>query len=570
MLQSIQSNYGRFCAARSGSPGISLNKLVPLVICLSTTVPALAFDVDVGNPDVKLRWDTTVKYSAGFRVKSADPALTSTPNPNFDDGDRNFSPGLISNRLDVLSEADVTYHNFGARISGAAWYDDVYNQSTSNNSPFTYNALSVPNTQFPEATRKLMGRQAEVLDAFLFAKGSIGESSWSAKVGRHTLLWGESLFFGENGIVAGQASRDIVKLLAVPNSQVREFLRPTGQMSGQFQLTPDISLGAYVQYEWEKDRLPAAGSYLSRADLLGAGSERLLAGAPIAPGGGPLAFFRTGDLEPNGSGQGGAQLRWRNEDLNTDFGFYAIRYHDKSPQVYLRPSGGADPVSGSIGNYQLAYHEGVKAFGASFTKTIGSVNLGGEVSVRRNTALVANGGAVVVAPGQLADGRDNALYPVGNSAHAQLSAVHTLERTALWDGGFLLGEAAWNRRTSVTKNQANLDPNSTRDAAAFRVLFIPTWYQVVPGLELSLPVGLGYNPYGRSSVITLFNGGWSKGGDLSVGLSFTYQDTWKGGINYTHFLGSAETILDPTTTGYTYGQSLKDRNFISVSLQRSF
>lgn len=547
----------------------SIGSLVAL-FGLGLGLPASAFEIATGNPDVKLRWDNTVKYSLGARVKSADAELTSTPNPNFDDGDRNFDKGVNSNRFDLLSEADLTYRNVGARVSAAAWYDSVYNSSTDNDSPFTYNAFSVDHRHYTNDTEKLHGRKAEILDAFIFAKGEVGDSSYSVRAGRHALLWGESLFFGENGIVAGQSSRDIIKLLAVPNSQVREFLRPIGQVSGQLQLNPAISIGAYVQYDWEPDRLPASGSYLSRADLLGRGGERLIVGPPIAPGGGPAAFFRTKDLEPSGSGQGGLQLRWRNDAIDTDIGFYAIRYHDKSPQFYLRPSGGADPASGSIGTYQQIYHQGVKAYGVSATKTFGSVNLAGEISVRRNTALVANGGAAVVLPGQAADGDHNPLYPVGNSVHAQVSAIHTLERAALWDGGFLLGEIAWHRRTSITKNAQNLDPNATRDAVGLRVLFIPTWYQVLPGLELSAPIGLGYNPSGRSSVITLFNGGWSKGGDLSIGLSSIYLDTWKASINYTTFIGSAGTILDPLTTSYTFKQSLKDRDFVTLSIQRTF
>src|SRR5262249_40906603 len=161
----------------------------------------------------------------------------------------------VSNRLDVLSEADLSYRSVGARVSAAGWYDDVYHHSTDNDSPLTYNPVSVPNDRFTDATKKLHGQKAEVLDAFVFGKGTVGESSWSLRAGRHALLWGESLFFGENGLVAGQSSRDIIKLLTVPNSQVREFLRPIGQVSGQLQVSPAISLGAYVQYDWEKDRL---------------------------------------------------------------------------------------------------------------------------------------------------------------------------------------------------------------------------------------------------------------------------------------------------------------------------
>ncbi|MCP4712164.1 MAG: DUF1302 domain-containing protein, partial [Planctomycetes bacterium] len=91
-------------------------------------------------------------YSAGFRVDGQSDTLTdSARNPgnlNQDDGDRNFDRGLISNRFDLLSEFDVIYKGWGVRLSGAAWYDFVYNTDNDNNSPATANAYSVPHDEF--------------------------------------------------------------------------------------------------------------------------------------------------------------------------------------------------------------------------------------------------------------------------------------------------------------------------------------------------------------------------------------------------------------------------------------
>ena len=140
----------------------------------------------------------------------------------------------------------------------------------------------------------------------------------------------------------------------------------------------------------------------------------------------------------------------------------------------------------------------------------------------------------------------------------------------MWDGGLLLAEIAWHRRTSVTRNEAALDPNSTRDASALRVILQPTYYQAASGLDLSVPIGLGYNLSGRSSVITVWNGTGGKGnGDLSIGLSADYLQTWKAGITYTHYLGSGAPVLD-AAGAYSFKQSLKDRDFISLSVQRTF
>lgn len=532
-----------------------------------TTPAALAFEFDTSNPDFKVRWDNTLKYTAMQRLQGQDSRLT--VGRNLDDGDRNFNKGIVSNRIDLLSELDLSYRNVGARFSGAGWYDTVYNRSNDNNSPATVNSYSVPYNHFTSDTEKLMGRKVEMLDAFVFGKFDLGgDTAGTVRLGKHSLLWGESLFFGANGIAGGQAPVDIIKLLSVPNSQFKEIIRPVGQLSGQLQLNPSFSLGAYYQYQWEKNRIPAAGSYLSFSDVLDVGGERLLAGAPVMPGGGPLAFFRGDDIKAKDSGQYGLQARYRPEGHDIEFGLYAIRYHDKGFQVYLRPNG-FDPLSGRIGDYVLVHPENIRAYGASFSTSVGDLNVGGEMSVRRNTPLVSPG---VVASAS-ADNDKNPAYPVGNSAHAQVSAIYLLPPTSLWQGGNLLAEIAWNRRTGITKNPEALDPNTTRDAWGFRVLFSPAYYQVLPGLDIKVPIGLGYNPRGRSSVVSLFNGGVNKGGDVSIGLSGDYEKTWNFGINYTRYLGTAGTYFkDPNTATPTvsFDQVYKDRSFLSLSLQRTW
>ena len=78
-----------------------------------------ALELDTGNPTLKARWDNTIKYSTAFRLKN--PAAELVADPNLDDGDRNFRKGLITNRLDLLSELDVVHGNgFGARMNAAA------------------------------------------------------------------------------------------------------------------------------------------------------------------------------------------------------------------------------------------------------------------------------------------------------------------------------------------------------------------------------------------------------------------------------------------------------------------
>src|SRR3954452_11011815 len=72
--------------------------------------PSLAADL-YHDDTLDVRWDNTLSYTAAFRLFPRDPALVA--NPNWDDGDRNFRPGVISNRLDLLSELEVTAGDWG-------------------------------------------------------------------------------------------------------------------------------------------------------------------------------------------------------------------------------------------------------------------------------------------------------------------------------------------------------------------------------------------------------------------------------------------------------------------------
>ncbi|HGM5583157.1 TPA: DUF1302 domain-containing protein [Pseudomonas putida] len=540
--------------------------LATAIATISSLPPAFAFEIDTGDSDLRLRWDNTLKYNAAWRLKDQDSKLTGSVNQ--DDADRNFDKGLISNRVNLLSEFDARYNNIGARVSAAGWYDTVYQSNNDNDSPATANQRSVNNDRFTDDTRALHGGKAEILDAFVFAKGNLGALPSSLRLGRHTVLWGESLFFGANGIAGGQAPVDIIKATSVPGTPFKELIRPVNQFSGQIQLRPNVSLAAYYQFEWEENRIPAVGSYFSTSDVVGEGGERLIVGGPIGPNRQPLAFLRGKDIKPGDNGQYGLSLRFSPEDWNTDFGLYAIRYHAKDPMLYTRANPlGPDIQTGQLGEYQLVYAEGIKAFGASFSTSVGDANVAGEVSVRRNTPLVSVSQAN---PTGLGDNADHALYAVGNSLHAQLSTLYSFNGNGIWDSASLAGEVAWHRRTSITRNPQALDPNSERDAWGLRMTFTPNFFQVYPGLDLSLPLGLGYNPKGRSSVISKFNNGvGDKGGDMSIGLQAEYLQTWKAGVNYTHYIGGSDNFLDARNAN-TYGQPLKDRDFITFTVQRSF
>lgn len=533
-------------------------KPIPAVLVLlglGSAANVQAMELETGNADLKARFDNTVTYSAAHRTKSPSPGLTY--DVNLDDGDRNFR-GMISNRVDLLSEFDISYKNFGARVSGAAWYDDVYNRRTKNDSLATVNTYSTAPYDFPRETAKLHGRKAEILDAYVFGRFEFGDSPTTLRLGKHTLLYGESLFFGSNGIAGAQAPVDVIKALSAPGSQVKEILRPVNQVSVQSQLNSELSLGAYYQLEWTPNRLPGAGSYFAPLDMGGPGAERFLVG----PG---AAFFRQGDLKAKDSGQFGGQFRYRPSGGDVEYGLYALRFHAKTPALYLYPGEGMNPATGQVGATREVYAENIKLFGVSASTTIMDIGVAGEVSVRRNNPLTSTGQMAQLGA---TNNSSNPGYAVGNTAHAQVSALYALPRSAIWDAASVAAEVAWARVTSVTKNASALEPLGARDGWAFRVALEPTYYQVLPGLDISVPLGLGYTPKGRSWAS---NFGAHRAGDFTFGIKGDYLKSWRFGLSYTHYFGPEGTIYDGSANyTATYKQWMKDRNFLSFNVQHTF
>ena len=552
----------RYLSYRAPSGCLLRPALAAALLQLAAVPVAWSVELDTGNPDLKVRWDNTLKYSSAFRLNGQHPGLV--VDANTDDGDRNFDKGIVSSRVDVLSEFDLSYRDSGVRVSGAAWYDSVYNKDNDNASPATASQSSVPYNRFTDATRRLHGRKAELLDAFVYTRFDLGQMPATVRLGRHTVLYGETLFFGDNGIAAGQAPVDVIKLLSVPGTQFKELLMPVSQVSGQLQINSNVTVGGYYQFEWRANRIPASGSYFSGADYVGAGAERF-----FVPGSFAHAYFdRTGDIRPGNSGQGGLQLRYRPSSEIAEFGFYLTRYHDKDFNLYLTPA--AVPALPSVGTYQAVYGESIKAAGASVSTTLGGANVALEVSTRREAPLVSD---PVVAFGA-GNTKDTAAYAIGNTAHANLSAIYVFNGSALFDGGSILAELAWNRMLSVTKNAAARDPNTTRDASGLRLLFTPEYYQVLPGIDLSVPIGLGYALSGRSSTNVKFAGGAEHGGDMSIGANFDVRKAYKFGVNWVHFYGGQGTFITPNVppqaTVLPYRQTNKDRDFLSFSLQTTF
>lgn len=535
---------------------------------------AHAGELKTDNPDWAVRFDNTIKVSTMYRLSDADARLVNSFDPgipqalNFNAGDDNFrNKGIVSKRVDLLSEFDAVYQKrMGMRLSAAAWYDGAYRGKTdaqdrpgptSIPSLFTPGNGQAPYNEFPDATKKLAGRKAELLDAFLFGGWDIGEQQkLTVRLGRHALQYGESVFFGDNGIARAQAPIDVMKLQSSPNAQFKEVVRPVPQVSAQWQLNADVAIGGYYQFRWEADRVAPSGSYFNATNNIWGSSPPEYFSITDGPIAGDYLLSAGGDRKPPNSGQFGLQLKWRADE--TDLGFYAARYHDKSGQFFSALNF-ADP---SAGSWFYVFPKSVDTLGVSASRTLGETNFSLEASLRRNMPLVNQ--SIVMALG-------DALPPLatGRTAHVNLSWLSSLPSTALAKEATMIGELAWNRVLSKDDPGNFLDLGRTRDATAVHVVVTPTYRQVVSGLDLNVPLGLRYVIDGRSS-ITGLSWGPRGTGTASIGLDGDYEGVWQFTSAYVKFIGKAAPFLDYHTLEYSHGNTLADRDYVSFSLRRSF
>ncbi|AEV62589.1 DUF1302 domain-containing protein [Pseudomonas ogarae] len=517
-------------------------RLLALMVC-GGAMPLLQAAELVNNDNYQIRWDNTLKYQVGMRTEK--PSSRNLNNLNANDGTGAFERNeLITNRVDILTEFDLTLKdaaNSGLRISAAGWYDNVYDRDHNSITEATYNQSSVSNHDFTNDAKVQAGRNIELLDAFVHSSFDVAGHNLSWRLGRHTLLWGESLFLATNGIATGQAPNDAYKALSVPSTLAKEVFMPVNQFSMALELTENLSFEGYYQLEYRETRVPAPGTYWSTFDAGFKGGENLL----LAPS---FRLPRGDHDEPSDTrGQWGVALKYRDYENDMDYGMYYLRYTTKTPQVivHLAPTFVPD-------EYYFKYPDDIEIYGLSLSSKIGNANVAGEISFRDNMPLVSG-------PLSVIGNQPDDIYAVGQTLHAQISAIWVLPRVSWYDNAQIVGELGANHLYKVTKNDEARDKDTVRTAAGFRVQFEPTWYQALPSIDLSAPVTLGYNFTGRSAVDPGFNiTGAAHGGDIGASLNFKYAGNLRGGINYTHYLG------DEKNNPY------HDRDFVLLNVAYSF
>ena len=540
-------------------------------LLLPAAVSAMEFDV--GNPDLAIRFDNTVRLNYGMRVEGRDPKIGNSV--LADEGDYRFDRGdAIAERFDLLSEFDLVYKKqYGLRVSAAAWGDAAYSsgKSASNPNPPLTNIPSYVGKNYSDYTKRFYrGPSGEILDAFVFGGMDIAGVPVKAKLGSHTVYWGESLFLGGNlhSIAYAQNPLDLQKGFATPGSEAKELFRPLNQLSVQAQLTDTVSVAAQYMLEWEAFRYPEGGTYYGPVDFAFNGPDRQFLSQQLG------FALRGAPSEPKQNGEFGLSTRWSPEwaDGGT-FGFYYRTFADKLPQVFITRA------APNNSQYNLIYADNIDLLGISFAKNIAGISVGSELSYRHNTPLSSQ--VLGVAPGL--PGAGDTKGPRGDTVHALVNAVGVINKTPAFDVANWAAELTFSRWTRVTsgqnlfnalgygqcaaKNLDKWDGCATKNFVGLGLSFAPTWFQVMPGVDLSAPVTYAVGVYGNAA--TVFGGNQGLG-NYTVGLGADVYQKYRFDLKYIDYVGHYRDNGTAVTTFNGFTTFLKDRGAVSLTFKTTF
>jgi hypothetical protein len=545
---------------------------------------AMADEIDTGNPDLKIRWDNTVRYNLGMRAEGQDSRILA--NPSYDESDAKFGKhDIVTNRLDLLSELDVNYKGtFGARVSGSAWYDRAYDNHNVT-SPAGGVTSYLGNQYNSKVSRFVNGPSAEFLDAFVWSNFNLGVVPVNVKLGRHSLYWGEGLLLGAHSVAYSQAPVDGQKAVSSPGIETKEVFLPINQLSFKAQLTSDLTLAGQYALDWKPTRAPNSGTYLMGADTVPDVDRLHIAG--------PFSALKLGATEPKKRGNWGLSARLNVEQINSTFGLYYRQFNDYSPESGLQILSSAGPLPTT---FRFNYPKDVKLIGASFARAIGPVSFGSEVSYRKNGQLNSKTTFTNYAGMDVLDTGAR-----GDTLHAVVNGVYLLPKTALWDTGSLVAELAYSRLQKVTANEAlyrgegnmvagpggalactkvgapantpgdESDYCSTRNFLQMAVNFTPQYLGVLPSWDLDLPITLNYGIKGVSAAA----GGGAEGVlGWSVGAKMTYQSKHEFSLRYSDsrapskYNVAGNQLIGGGAAGSTLGAT--DRGWLVFTYKTSF
>jgi hypothetical protein len=289
------------------------------------------------------------------------------------------------------------------------------------------------------------GTNIQYLDAYFFGKLPLwGDRTLTFKIGRQLVNWGESTTLVLNSLNSSNPvnANNFYRV----GTQVEEDFIPVNMVDLSFSPIDNLSVEGYYQLEWKPIEAPTPGTYFSDINV---GTR--YTGQTLSADFGQLAYDpdclgklldnvlsalvpscstidRLPDWNPKTAGQYGVKLDYYSDSFNngTDMAVYYENYHSRLPYASLfsaypscaRREGNklnndstnvvqllmdcpdfpifhpGDPTQATSSALQvetakfvLEYPEDIHLAGASFSTTVGSYSIQGEVAYRPNKPM---------------------------------------------------------------------------------------------------------------------------------------------------------------------------------------
>lgn len=503
-----------------------LAAMIFAVVSFSKSAEAMTFEP---NDNLKIDCDVTLSWTGAWRVKDRKLTTPAMQNVNGDDGGWNFDKGdMTNNRFTAIADIDIQYKKMGIFARPRAFYDDVYMNDNSNpglaqhwsNNNYLAGAISSPD-QFDSGVEDNMGKKAEFLDYFYYTNFSLGGHAVDFRIGQQVVAWGEQLFLA--GGVASAMSHADLTAANLPGVELKEIYMPSESASIRFDILNNLTMMGFYQWEWEHHILNEPGSYFSDSDVVGDAGKGLIVASPFPPG---FAVIPRGQDQPaDDDGQYGVGFIYRADGLaGTEFGFYYINYHEKSPLVHIAPG---------FSNYYFSYAEDVQLYGLSISTFIGGISLSGELTYRSDYPITISTG----------------VYEDGDMFQAQVAALYSLGANPIFDDVSFSGEIGCNK----VPGKKDDDMAHTHSSWGYSVTVTPKYYEILQDLDLSIPITYKGNPKGSSPNKTFTE----KADSASIGATFVWRNVWELEMKYVDYFNTEDNTL-------------ADRDLFGINLKCTF
>lgn len=330
------------------------------LIGFSVTSHAYTFETDDGFTG---RFDTDVSFGVLWRTEERDPDLVGQVNggtvcgsgsgsqgcsANGDNGNLNYDRWDSAYRaLRIANEFALAYDDYGMFIRTYAIWDFANDD---------------PDELANRDSRQHVGRNMELLDAYVYGDFNIADTDLGVRVGKQVVNWGEATLI-PGGI--NTSPIDVAKL-RTPGGTLEDALTPFSQIWGSWSITEDFGIEAWYQLDWQRTEPPPVGSYYSTRDFVSIGGEYVMLGFGSPAAGdspnSPEAVPRAADRTPEDNEQGGIAFRYLLPDYSR-VSLYLQQYHSRIPLISGRTGNGASNPSAE---YFEEYPEDIYKAGIGF------------------------------------------------------------------------------------------------------------------------------------------------------------------------------------------------------------